>query len=179
MRDRLKDQMLKAGLIDEKALKKAKKAQPQQKVAKSQRHIETDENKLLTKQALADKAERDRALSQQQKATNAQREIAAQIRQMIEQNKQNRGGGDIPYNFTDGKIIKKLFVTKVHSDQLSRGQLAIVKLDDKYELIPARAAKKISERDVSCVILCNTAQATVVAEDDPYADYKIPDDLTW
>jgi uncharacterized protein YaiL (DUF2058 family) len=36
-------------------------------------------------------------------------------------------------------------------------------------------------RDPSVVIVCNTQQQSAdgTPEDDPYADYKVPDDLMW
>ena len=64
-------------------------------------------------------------------------------------------------------------------DQIQFGHLAVVRLDDKYELIPVRAAEKIRERDASCVIVCNPQQSGANVDDDPYADFRIPDDLMW
>jgi uncharacterized protein YaiL (DUF2058 family) len=179
MRNSLQDQLLKAGLTNEKALKKAQKEkQPQQKVAKKERN-QLDDSKLAAQQALADKAERDRELARQQNEVAQQKAIAAQIRQMIEHNRIQRSAGDIAYNFVDGKTIKKLNLPQKLVDQLSWGQLAIVKLDEKYELIPAKAAQKIAERDPVAVIALATKQVDVVADDDPYKDYQIPDDLMW
>jgi uncharacterized protein YaiL (DUF2058 family) len=40
-------------------------------------------------------------------------------------------------------------------------------------------ARKIAERDPETVIELNQQDDSASAEDDPYADYKIPDDLTW
>lgn len=183
MRSTLQDQLLKAGLVDEKTIKHAKKQQHanQQKVAKNKRHVETDETKLLAQKTLADKAERDRRLNQQQNEQMMQRAIAAQIRQLIEHNKQSRGAGDVAYNFVDNKAIKKILVGQNVIDQIERGQLAIVRLDEKYELIPALAAAKIRERDAACVVVCNerSVAAGAASEEDPYAAFAIPDDLMW
>lgn len=188
MRNTLQDQLLKAGLVDEKAVKQARKDKQaqQQKKAKNQRHIETDEAKLLAQKAMADKAERDRLLNQQQHAQQLQRAIAAQIRQMIEHSRQPRGNGDlssgfIAYNFVDKKLVKKILVSQKASEQIQRGQLAIVRLDDAYELVPAVIAAKIRERDAACVVVCNelAARSTDLPEDDPYAAFTIPDDLMW
>jgi uncharacterized protein YaiL (DUF2058 family) len=74
-------------------------------------------------------------------------------------------------------------VTKRHQDHLVNGQLAIVKLDGKYELVPTAVAQKIRMRDPSTVIVCNDAVEGSLPDtedtDDPYANYKIPDDLNW
>jgi uncharacterized protein YaiL (DUF2058 family) len=183
MRNTLQDQLLKAGLVDEKAVKQARKQQhaSQQKVSKNQRHVETDETKLLAQKTLADKAERDRLLNQQHNEQMMQRAIAAQIRQLIEHNRQSRGAADVAYNFVDHKVIKKILVGQKVIDQIERGQLAIVRLDEKYELIPALAAAKIRERDAACVVVCNERSAVVdsASEEDPYAAFAIPDDLMW
>jgi hypothetical protein len=181
MRNTLQDQLLKAGLIDEKKVKQVKKQQQsqQQKVAKNQRHIETDETKLLAQKVLAEKAEQDRLLNQKHNEQMMQRAIAAQIRQLIEAHRQSRGDGSVAYNFVDNKVIKKILVSQKVIDQIQFGQLAVVKLDEKYELIPTRAAEKIRERDANCVIICNAQQSGKQVDDDPYADFKIPDDLMW
>lgn len=180
MRNALQDQLLKAGLVNEKALKKAnkeKKAQ-QPKAPKGQRS-QADEARLLAEQALAEKAEHSRQLNQQQKEQQHQRELAAQIRQLIENNRQPRGDREVPYNFADGKAIKKMFVSQVVVNQLSRGQLAIVRLNDQYDLVPRVVAEKIAERDPACVVVCVERSVQTEDADDPYKDYKIPDDLMW
>ena len=40
-------------------------------------------------------------------------------------------------------------------------------------------AAKIAERDPEAVIELSDQDDTAGDADDPYADYKIPDDLTW
>jgi uncharacterized protein YaiL (DUF2058 family) len=39
-------------------------------------------------------------------------------------------------------------------------------------------AKKIEQRDAKVVVF-KAEQNTIGKEDDPYADFQIPDDLTW
>jgi uncharacterized protein YaiL (DUF2058 family) len=39
-------------------------------------------------------------------------------------------------------------------------------------------AKKIEQRDAKIVVF-KAQQNTIEEEDDPYADFQIPDDLTW
>jgi uncharacterized protein YaiL (DUF2058 family) len=45
-------------------------------------------------------------------------------------------------------------------------------------MIPRDAALRIQERDPRRVVLLNT-QAEEPEADDPYAAYKVPDDLMW
>lgn len=179
----LQDQLLKAGLTDKKKLKQAsKQKKKEQNVKRHNKEEVVDEAKLAAKQTLADKAQRSRELAQQQNAESEKRAIAAQIRQLVELNKQSRHGAEIPYNFTDGKHIKKLFVTALMQTHLSDGRLAIVKLGENYELVPAKVAEKIAQRGPDCIVVRNDSTAVAAVEDDeddPYADYKIPDDLMW
>lgn len=176
----LQDQLMKAGLVDAKKAKQTEK--DKRKAAKIQnksRQVVVDETKLQAQQAQAEKVARDRELNAQRKAEADRKAIAAQIKQLITLNTQSRGHGDIAYNFTDGKQIKKIFVSAAVQEQLVRGRLIIVKLGDGYELVPFPVAEKIAERDSSVLIGLRTAQEAQTEEDDPYADYQIPDDLMW
>jgi uncharacterized protein YaiL (DUF2058 family) len=49
-----------------------------------------------------------------------------------------------------------------------------------YELVPAIVAEKIKQRDDSYVLVMNDKiQEETSTNDDPYADFQIPDDLMW
>ena len=174
----LQDQLLKAGIVDQKKAKKIQ--QEKRKAAKSapKGHTRVDENKERAQRALAEKAERDRELNRQQQAASEKKAIQAQIVQLIRMNRVARDG-DIPYQFTDGRKIKKIFVSPKLQDELTRGQLAIARLEGNYELLPAAAARKIMQRDSEAIVLLNEKSQAVVDEDDPYAAYQIPDDLMW
>jgi uncharacterized protein YaiL (DUF2058 family) len=180
MANSLQDQLLKAGLTDEKKLKQVGKEQRKQKKQQRRSKDKTpDEIKTQARQALEEKARRSRELAQAQNLEAEKKAVAAQVRQLVEVNRLPRAGAELPYNFADGKQIKKLFVTTQMQQHLSSGRLAIVRLGDTYELVPAVIAEKISQRDPTTVILCNDRAQVEEDEDDPYADYKIPDDLMW
>jgi len=175
----LQDQLLKAGLIDEKQANKNKKTRHKQIKQKQKNKIETtNEAKLAAQQAQAEKVERDRQLNQQRKAEAEHKAIGAQVRQLVEMNRQPRDDGDITYSFTDGTLVKRIPVTGTQLKQLSNGRLCIIKLDEQYELIPTLVADKIRQRDEATQILSNQSTETP-EEDDPYADYQVPDDLMW
>ena len=175
----LQDQLLKAGLIDDKRANKIKKNKHKQTRQKQKNKIETtDEAKLAAQQAQVEKVERDRQLNQQRKVEAERKAIAAQIRQLVEMNRQSKERGEIDYSFTDGALVKRLLVTAAQLKQLANGHLCILKLDDQYELIPSVVAEKIRMRDADTLILSNQSTETP-DEDDPYADYQVPDDLMW
>jgi hypothetical protein len=53
-----------------------------------------------------------------------------------------------------------------------------VRFDAGYEVIPSIVAEKIRLRDESCIV-SNAVRQLDNEGDDPYADYKVPDDLMW
>lgn len=184
----LQDQLLKAGLVDDKKAKQA--AKEKRKKSKTAKHnakhkIETsaDEAKLAREKAKVEKAERDRALNKERDAAIEQKAIAAQILQLIENHKirKHSVGEEQEYNFSDDKKIKKIIVDPKVNRQLVLGQVAVVKWARGYEIVPRVVAEKIQQRDASSVVLLNTQSGEVdsVEEDDPYKDYQIPDDLMW
>ena len=173
------DQLLKAGLVNRDQLNKAKKSKhKQQKQGKKHKSEIASEVAESARQAAAEKAARDRELNRQQKEAIERRAVQAQVRQLIELNRLPRDDGDVGYNFQDGTAVKKIFVSQEVHDRLTRGLLAIVRFDAGYEVIPSVVAEKILLRDDSCIVSNATTQ-TEIGEDDPYADYKVPDDLMW
>jgi len=175
----LQDQLLKAGIVDKKKAKEIKKEQRKQAKQQPKGSVQVDEAKEQAKRHLAEKSERDREMNRERQAEADKKAIHAQIIQLVNMNRVPRGDGEITYQFTDGKKIKKLYVTATLQNQLVKGLLAITKLGESYELVPAAIAEKIRQRNESVVILLNVKEKTAVDEDDPYADYQIPDDLMW
>lgn len=173
------DQFLKAGLVSKTQLNKANKTKNKKQKQKNKQKIEVvDEAAVAAKQAAVDQADRDRELNRQKKIDAERKAVQAQVRQLVELNRLPRDEGEAGYNFQDGTAIKKIFVTEEVHDKLGRGLLAIARFDDGYEVIPSVVAEKIMLRDESCIVSNATTQLED-GEDDPYADYKVPDDLTW
>jgi uncharacterized protein YaiL (DUF2058 family) len=172
------EQLLKAGLVDDKKIKQAKKEQYRAQKQGKQKAA-TQESRRAAQRAQAEQAERDRELNRRRQKEQAQKAVAAQVRQLIESHRLSREGGDVPYNFSDNGPVKRIYVTEEQHAQISRGRLAIVRLGEGYELVPAAAAEKIHERDAASVVLLCAPSAASEAEDDPYAEFKVPDDLMW
>lgn len=178
----LQDQMLKAGLVDKKKAqsnKKAKNKQHYQQTKGQQHKTETDKARELAEKAKQEQAERSRELNRQQREEAERAEIQAQIRQLIAMNRINRSRGELAYQFADGNKIQSIYVTDTLQQQLADGIIAIVRSGEGYELIPRQVIDKIVQRDASCLVVLNDSKNDVTAEDDPYADFQIPDDLMW
>lgn len=107
------------------------------------------------------------------------------MKQLIEMNKINISKGDISFNFTDNNVIKKVVVDKLTQTQLINGRLAIARLvidskgESQYAIIPASVAEKIAQRDAGSIVLHSALSQEALDEEDPYADFKVPDDLMW
>jgi len=182
MSSSLQDQLKKAGLVDDKKAKELKRAKSkQEKLARKTKKPSLDQAKLELERAKAEKIERDRQLNLEKNKKAEQVALAAQIKQLIEMNIVAKDG-DQKFNFGDANVIKHIYVSQTQIDQLARGALAIVAQKDgqsrNYVLVPMGVAEKIEQRDAKAVIF--KAQKNTTSEDDDfYADFQIPDDLTW
>lgn len=175
----LRDQMLKAGLVDKKKVQKVNQDKSKQHKIELRTGVESvSESREAALERQRQQAERARELNAQRDAAAQQKAIMAQITQMVQQNKQGKGKGDIAYNFTHGTKIERIYVSAEVQAHLVAGRLVIVRLGDSTELVPRVIADKIAERDPALVVRVNKS-STEVDEDDPYAAFKIPDDLMW
>jgi uncharacterized protein YaiL (DUF2058 family) len=174
----LQDQLLQAGLVSKDQLEKAKKKKTKAPKAKKKARTKPVVDPEVRRQR-EEKAARDRELDQQRNEVRRQREVAAQVRQLVSRNKIERkpGDDDIPFNFRNKDKIKRLYVSPEQHKQISAGKLKIVNDNGAFELVPPAIAEKIRERNPSLVI--DLPEEEQPAADDPYADYKVPDDLMW
>ncbi|RJG11568.1 DUF2058 domain-containing protein [Massilia cavernae] len=175
----LQEQLLKAGLVDKNKVKQVNQDKSKQKKVERRTGTQTvDEARLAAIETQRKNAERARELNAQRDAAAAQKAVMAQIAQMVQQNRQNKGAGDIAYNFTHGTRIERIYVSAAVQAHLMAGRLVIVCLNGSTELVPKVIADKIAERDASMVVRVNKT-VTEPDADDPYAAFKIPDDLMW
>ncbi|MCS2173104.1 DUF2058 domain-containing protein [Scandinavium sp. TWS1a] len=174
----LQEQMLKAGLVSSKKMAKVQRTAKKSRVQAREAREAVEENKKA-------QLERDKELSEQQKQAMLSKEYKAQVKQLIEMNKITIARGNIDFNFTDNNLIKKVVVDKLTQSQLISGRLAIARLavdkngDSTYAIIPAIVADKIAQRDEDSIVLNSALSQEEQNEDDPYADFKVPDDLMW
>ncbi|EKN45485.1 MULTISPECIES: DUF2058 domain-containing protein [Pseudomonas syringae group] len=175
----LRDQLLKAGLVNQKQAKQVgkEKQKEQRLVHKGQAQVD-DSQKRAAQEALAEKVKRDQELNRQQQEKVEQKARAAQVKQLIEASRLPKLTTEDYYNFVDDKKVKRISVNTLVRNKLSSGSLAIVHHGGGYEIIPREAALKIQERDPRRIVLLNTPTEAPDA-DDPYAAYQVPDDLMW
>jgi uncharacterized protein YaiL (DUF2058 family) len=179
----LQEQLMKAGLVDKKKVKVANQEKSkQQKIERRTGVQSVNETKEAVAEQQRQQAERARALNAQRDAAAAAKAVEAQIAQMIKVNRQPKGKGslDIAYNFTIGTKIERIHVSGLVRDHLVAGRLVIVSAGDGFELVPRVIADKIAERAPERVVrVSKAAEAAAANEDDPYKDFKVPDDFDW
>jgi len=172
----LQDQLRKVGLVSEKQLRKAQNGLHRKDVR--EKHGEVDSSKLEAKQVLEEKLASDRQKNEAKNQVARVRALAAQIKQLIEMNSQ-REMGEVAYKFADQGVIKNVYVSAQNKIQLNQGYLAIVKNADGYDMVPEQVARRIMSRKEGVVLYLYKRDKDAVDEDDPYKDFKIPDDLEW
>jgi uncharacterized protein YaiL (DUF2058 family) len=143
------DQLLKAGLVNKKQLKKA---QHSKRLNRQQNEGKISEVDNKAKQTQLAHVERNRQLNRQRAEETRQREKMAQIKQLIEDNRLAKDERGEAYHFLVQNKIKRIFVSDEMTEQLSSGQLAIVKFGNNYEVVPAKVARQIASRDKDALV---------------------------
>lgn len=181
MSNPFQDQLLKAGLVTKKQVQKAQqeksKKNKQQRSKKAKPVI--DENKIKAQQAANEKAEHDRELNKKKELQAKQKATSIEINQLIENNCLARDENcELVYNFEHNKKVRRIYVNAEMKQKIMLGKLGIARIEGRYELVPKSVAEKIQHRNEKRVVIFDKAEKADDAND-PYAEYQIPDDLTW
>lgn len=192
----LKDQLIQAGLVSADRARKIERQARAEKHGRRKARSKpgtqgpepadppvVDEARQRALELQREKAERDRALSRAVADKAAENARRAEIKQIIlqhDQRSKTMSDDDVAYNFVHGKRVKRIYVPKAQRDQLVSGSLVIVNNDGIYHLLPKKAAEKVRARDPKRIIVANDrAKPEPEAEDEYYAQFKVPDDLDW
>ena len=180
----LQDQLLKAGLTTKQKARQAnsdKRRKNKQK--RSGAKVETSMQEQVKQDLAAQQAqkqEKDKALNEEKKLALAAKEQHARLLQILTHHQVSGIEGDVEYNYTFNSKIKKIYVSNAIQEALVQGRLALCGLDETTYVVTAETAEKISTIDKSVILLKNEkAVDDAVEEDDPYAEFQIPDDLMW
>lgn len=180
MSNPFQDQLLKAGLVTKKQVQKAqqdKSRKNKQQRSKKEKPA-VDEAKLKAQQAAQEKARHDRELNKNKELQARQKAISIEINQLITNNCLARDEScEIVYNFEHNKKVRRIYVNDEMKQQIVQGKLGIARIEGRYELVSKSIAEKIQQRNEKRVVIFDDEE--VVNEDDDYAGYEIPDDLTW
>ena len=177
----LRDQLLKAGLINKRQANEAERQQQRQErrpPPKNRSAAAAAERPLAAQVAQGAKAAHDQALNRQQHEKAERKSRLAQIQQLIDQNRLPTIEGDESYNFVDGSKVRRIAVNPSIRERLSRGEIAIVRHEGRYDLVPAAIATRIRERDGHAFIAYGVDKESAHS-DEVYPGFSVPDDLIW
>lgn len=173
----LQDQLLKAGLTSKSKANKIKSAKH-----KSSKQQQNSNKKVVNEvQQQADAArqkqrETDKKLNEERNKAAEKKQVANQIIQLINLNKLPQDDEGAGFNFTDDNKVKVIYLSEQVKNDLIAGRAIIAKTSQQqYEVVPARVAEKIAERDSRCLIMLADTQPV----SDDYAEFEVPDDLMW
>ncbi|WP_409525639.1 DUF2058 family protein [Nitrincola sp. MINF-07-Sa-05] len=175
----LKDQLLKAGIASKKQAKQVELEK--RKHSKQKTTAQPAESSASLEAKRKEKVEKDRLLNEQRKQEQAQRAAQAEIKQLVQQHRITLpGNGEQRYNFIYDNLVKSIWINAELQAQLARKQLAVVAVNNKFELVPTEIAQRIILRDPSAVVTDEEERKQqIAAEEAEYAEYQIPDDLDW
>ena len=138
----------------------------------------TVEGPIARQAAQNPKAARDQLLNRQQREKAEKKARLAQIKQLIEQNRLPTVENGEYYNFVDGAKIRRIAVNTSIRERLYRGEIAIVRHEGRYDLVPTAIATRIRERDARAFISSGVGQDSPHS-DEGYQGFSVPDDLIW
>ncbi|PAJ76095.1 nucleoprotein/polynucleotide-associated enzyme [Pseudoalteromonas sp. NBT06-2] len=176
----LQDQLLKSGLTTAHKVKVAKttKRKQQKKQKKGASSNPSDLQKHIEKTKLAQQKKAE-LLNLAKLTEQKDKEQIARVKQILQHNNQSEIKGDLTFNFTYENKIKDLDVNEITQKALAKGRLAICVLEGIFYVLNDEPARKIAEVDEKYIVLHALPENDKKDEDDPYADFEVPDDLNW
>lgn len=180
----LQEQLLKAGLTTKQ---KSRQANSDQRKKNKQKRSGVAHAAGLQEQvkedlvkAQAEKSAKDSALNEARNKEIADKEQGLRIKQILQHHQITGVSGESEYNFTFDNKIKKLSLNSITHKALVNGRLSLCGLLDNTYLVTSETAAKVAELNPTIVLVQNDiVEIEGTDEDDPYADYQIPDDLMW
>jgi uncharacterized protein YaiL (DUF2058 family) len=171
----LRDQLLAAGLGNKKQAKQAE--QEERRRARDKERAAAEEKRAA--EARAAKAARDLELNRQKEEKAARKARHAEVKQLIEQHRLPKLETDDYFNFIDREKVRRICVDPDRRKKIMSGELCIVRCEGKYDLVTPEAAQRIAERHPPALVPLQSNTEQAPAEDDPYKDFVVPDDLMW
>ena len=186
MSNDLRDQLLKAGLVTEDQVRatetrpRREPRTPQKPVGKKAKKARPPQSAKAAPAARPKRPRKPAAPAQTPSPTphldKAQREA---VRTFLREKRQNTPDAPLPYNFQDGRAVKKLWVTAEQQAALGTGELVIVSRNDRHYLIGKADAEHLHTLDPKAAIIRADDARGEDEEDPAYKEHPIPDDLVW
>ncbi|MCG9696698.1 DUF2058 domain-containing protein [Shewanella sp. Isolate11] len=180
MANPFQEQLLKAGLVSKQKVRDTKTQKRRDRKAK------VDDGSEALKQEIAAKKQaqiaKDKALNEQRFAQAMEKgQVRGLITEFTRLAVEVPKDAELKFNYTLGTKIYSVYVNDKLQSQLLNGQLGIVRHEDSSFIVPHKLAERVNllVPEWCGYLWQQDDNQAVVEEDDPYADYVIPDDLMW
>jgi len=152
----IQEQLLKAGLVDKKQVKKADHEKRVKNQKKRKGRISSDEGeKQRLRQQQAEQAKQDRQLNIERNQQAQRKAELAAVQQLIATNCSPVEEGNASYHYVvDGKI-KKLSLEQEIADKLSQGRVGLAMYNGEPVLIPVETVTKVLQRNEDSILAYN------------------------
>lgn len=178
MSDSLREQMLKAGFKesanDKRSGKTQKHKSAQQKSGAARKKHQNPKHQ--TGPSTLERQNIEKRKAEVAQAAERKR-VKAEIKGLIVADKIDDVKGEIAHSYVIGKRIKQMFVNETARKELLAGNWVITRLNGATFIIPASTGIKVRALNPDWVVVTPTDDNS--SEDDDYADFQVPDDLTW
>ena len=173
----LRDQLLKAGLVSQEAVKKLEsdkrrknhQGKKDKRIGKAEAAQKAAQQQQL-EQAARQKREQDRKLNQVQNTERQRKANRATILDLLGKHRTNEKNANQVYNFQDGRYIRRVNVTDQQLFLITYGQVGIVRNPKDvfdYPIVPREIALKIAQLDERSVVVLHNENEGPAEEPDP------------
>ncbi len=176
MANSLQDQLLKAGLVSEAQVNRSNKQEHKSRKRGSGKRTGSEARAEARRRA-QEKADKDRALNDGLEAERREKALRLQVRELILSSSQNDDKADTPYNVVKNGRIRRIYVTAQQREGLAAGRLAVSSARGRHHVISAEVCERVRALLPDYFVYHVTPEAP--KENDEYAEYQVPDDLTW
>jgi uncharacterized protein YaiL (DUF2058 family) len=178
----LQEQLMNSGLINKQKAQQAQTEKRRQSKQKKKKGtvIATDIQRAVQEKAELQK-QKDLEKNQLTQEALAIRAAHGKLIQMIAQHCEKNYQGELDYHFTYDNKVKRIAVTSEIKQGLIKGHFAICVLNEEFYLINKEAAQKLRDIDQSVLVALHDQTDVSLQDDndDPYAEFAVPDDLMW
>lgn len=180
MANPFQEQLLKAGLVSKQKVRDTKTQKRRDKKAKVDDGSETLKQEIAAKKQA--QAEKDKALNEKRFSEATEKGLVrGLVTEFTRLAIKAPTHAELKFNFTFNNKILSTYVDEKLQNELLTGRLGIIRYEDNSYLVPHKLAERVNllvPEWVGYLWIADETQTEAI-EDDPYADYVIPDDLMW
>jgi len=174
----LQEQLLKAGLVNKQQVNDARKKKSKQ-FKKGKQKNEPSLAKAYAQRQHAERKERDQELNRRREEAKRRKELKEQLKKIIVPASKNKNNAEIARFFEFARKIRKIYVTEAQQNALNDGRLGIAYHAGRHHLVEAEVIERVKALNPDAVSFFAPDVNEDEDMDEHYAQFEVPDDLTW